>query len=256
MTILSCTVIEDRDDCPSCLSIDLSAIEKATLLSQGVNAIILDVGNEEESAEVVDTLSLVDCPSEYVALIPRGNVFLLAVGAPDGEGYSIDDGLIIKSGYQCPRCVMFSETFSIEKDTFRKTVHLHKNWCTLNIHLKHSTWSVPQKYIAAVDGNVCGYDKHGVPRTGEFKCQSPSSASGDCVLTIPRQVDASMKLHLSFLESNELRSFPLGEMIWNESFDWNSADLDDIYVEIDFSASNMDFTINAWKQTLSFELKI
>ena len=80
------------------------------------------------------------------------------------------------------------------------------------------------------------------------------SSDGLCRLRIPRQLDGSPRLEIDFLDSGEVRTFPVGEYILESGYDWDAADLKDISLEMDFSRSSLTFTISKWKKTLSYEI--
>ena len=67
-------------------------------------------------------------------------------------------------------------------------------------------------------------------------------------------MDGSLLLEVDFLDSGEVRTFPVGEYILESGYDWSVPDLEDIDVEMDFSRSSLTFTVSKWKKTLSFEI--
>lgn len=105
-----------------------------------------------------------------------------------------------------------------------------------------------------LEGNVSGYSMDGTPEEGVFYSFSSASSGGLCHLRIPRQVDGSLLLEIDFLDTGEVRTFPVGEYILESGYDWSAPDLEDIEVEMDFSRSSLTFTVSKWKKTLSYEI--
>ena len=71
----------------------------------------------------------------------------------------------------------------------------------------------------------------------------------------PRQKDNSLRLE-GIEDGNLLRVFALGEIIAASGYDWTTENLRDVTVEIDYSKTDVIFTIEGWKQEFSFVVTI
>lgn len=250
--LLSCTVKEDRTECPCFLTFNLGGVEAAGLMEKGIDSMVLAVrAGMDYYAE--EAFALRDNVQEYSLAVPKSQVdVLIACGA--GVAGLSREGFRIPEGSECPALYMSSDSFSADADEMRRTVTLHRNYCTLTVSMKSSFNVLPRPYRILLEGNVAGYSMDGTPEEGVFSCFSPPSSGGLCRLNVPRQKDGSLRLVVYFQDSGEVRSFPVGEYILESGYDWSSPDLEDISVEMDFSRTGMTVSITKWKKTLSFDI--
>ena len=249
--LLSCTVKEDRTECPCFLTINMGGVESAGLMEEGADSLVVQVGSEEDFF-VREAFHLRDNVQEYTVAVPKARTDVLVVCA---AGRFVHDagGIHIPEGNECPALYMYADSFVADAGEVRRTVSLHRNYCVLTVSMKTSFNALARPYRITLEGNVSGYRMDGSPEEGFFSSFS-SSSGGPCHLLIPRQRDGSLRLVLDFPDSGEVRSFPVGEYILDSGYDWNAPDLEDIDVEMDFSRSSLTFTISKWKKTLSFEI--
>lgn len=252
MPAVSCSVKEDRDRCPCFLTLDFSDISTADLLEKGFDSVDVLMAGADGFA-VTESWTLNDFVKEYCVPVPRSGVDIMAVCRTGGT-CSVEEGLMVNEGEECPELYMFSESFTPNSAEDRRQVVLHRNYCRLSVCLK-TMFDVPARpFRVMVVGNVNGYLLDGTPKEGAFRYFSAPSSVGLCTCLIPRQKDDSMQLAVHFLDSDEIRAFPVGEYIRESGYDWNSADLEDICVEMDFSRTGVTFSISKWKKTLSFDI--
>ena len=250
--LVSCTVKEDRTECPCFLTLDLAGVESASLMDAGVDSLVVTIC-ADDGFYAKEAFRLRDNVQEYSAAVPKSMVnVLVACGA--GNHCFDPYGVHILEGSECPVLYMFGETFVADAGDMRRTVSLHRNYCMLSVSMKTSFGARPRPYRIFLEGNVSGYLMDGTPEEGVFNCFSSPSSDGLCRLRIPRQLDGSLRLEIDFLDSGEVRTFPVGEYILESGYDWDAADLKDISLEMDFSRSSLTFTISKWKKTLSYEI--
>lgn len=250
----ACTVKEDRADCPCFLTLDLGGVGNAALMQQGLEDLSVMV-TSGDGFSLKEDFRLEDYVKEYNAAVPKSEVEVMAVCAGGGE-CSVENGFAIGPGEECPVIYMFADAFVADAGEMRRTVVLHRNFCGLSVRMRTSFNALPRPFVMSVEGDVCGYRLDGTPSAGEFRCTSAPSVAGECSVRIPRQTDSSLRLVIDFLDSDEVRSFPVGDYIIESGYDWTAPDLEDISVEIDFSRSGLSFSISKWKKTLSFEMTI
>lgn len=254
MLLVSCTVKEDREDCPCFLTLDLGGVGGAGLAQQGLHDLSIMLASDDGYSRKED-FRLEDNVKEYNVAVPKSGLEVMAVCAGGGE-CSVEEGFVIGHGDECPVVYMFTDAFVADSGDMRRTVVLHRNFCGLSVRMKTSFNALPRPFVISVEGNVRGYHLDGTPAEGPFSCISAPSVAGECSVRIPRQTDASLRLVIDFQDSDEVRSFPVGEYILESGYDWTRPDLEDISVEMDFSLSGLTFTISKWKKTLFFEMTI
>ena len=237
--LLSCTVKEDRTECPCFLTVDLGGVESAALMGKGVDSLIVQV-QAEGDFYVREAFHLRDNVQEYTVAVPKTRTDVL-VACTSGRFVSDAGGLHIPEGSECPVLYLSADSFVADAGEMRRTASVHRNYCVLTVSMKASFNAKPRPYRITLEGNVSGYLMDGSPEQGFFSYAS-SSSGGPCRLRIP--------------DSGEVRSFSVGEYILESGYDWNAPDLEDIDVEMDFSRSSLTVSISKWKKTLSFEITI
>jgi hypothetical protein len=218
----------------------------------GLDSLVISVG-AGEGFYVKEAFSLQDRVLEYCTAVPKSEVYVLVAS---GAAYTCfdRDGIHIPEGSECPVLYTYAESFVADAGDLRRTVSLNRNYCVLSVSLKTSPGVRPRPFRITLEGDVAGYLMDGSPEEGVFHSPSPSSSGGLCHLRIPRHVDPSLWMEIDFLDTGDVRTFPVGEYIVESGYDWSAPDLEDISVEIDFSRSSMTFTTSKWKKTLSFEI--
>ena len=250
--LLSCSIKEDRAECPCFLTLDLGGLEKAGIMGEGLDSLVVAIGDGGDFY-VRETFLLRDNVQEYIAAVPKTDIDVL-VTSGSGRFLSDPSGIHIPVGSECPVLYLYGESFVADAPELRRTVMLRRNYCSLSVSMKTSFGVAARPYRISLEGNVSGYNMDGTPEEGVFNSFSSPSTGGLCRLRIPRQRDGSLRLEVSFLDTGEVRTFPIGEYIIESGYDWNAADLEDIDVEMDFSRSSLTFSISKWKKTLSFEI--
>lgn len=255
LIVCSCSVKEDRTECPCFLTLDLGGVGYVSMQEKGLAELgIYLTGGDGYVLE--DSFPLRDNVLEYGAAVPKGEVELCVSSVGNGCEVSAEYGLTIPEGSQCPVVYMYADRFEAAGNTVRKAVLMHKNWCQIDLRMKSTANGSLRPFWVSVDGNINGYRTDGTPKEGPFRYSSERSAGGLCKVRVPQQIDDSLWLQLHFLDSDEIRGFPLGEYILSSGYDWTAPDLDDVQVQMDFSKSGVTFTISSWHRTMNFEMVI
>lgn len=248
----SCSVKEDRTGCPCFLTLDMGGVESAGLMSMGLDSLVVAVGDGGEYY-TRESFHLRDNVQEFNAAVPKTRIAVLVTCAGGGLLHDIS-GVHIPEGSDCPVLYLSGDTFVADTGEMRRSVTLHRDYCVLSVRMKTTNGTKARPYRILVEGNVCGYLMDGSPEEGYYRCSSVASSGGLCHLRIPRQVDGSLLLEVDFLDTGEVRTFPVGEYILESGYDWTAPDLEDIEVEMDFSRTSLTFSIAKWKKTLSVEI--
>lgn len=250
--LYSCSVKEDRLECPCYLTLDFSYLETAGLMDDGFSNMDLVIVSDDGFVDI-QSWPLGGLVDEYCLPVPRSGVGILAV-CSEGDVVLGENGLTIEDGDPCPRILTFNQRYVPSAGEDRLAVTLHKNYCNISIRLKSSTEASVRPFQIKVDGDVNGLWPDGTPKEGAFSYFSAPSFAGLCEAAVPRQKDSSLRLGIYFLDNDEIRSFPLGEYIIGSGYDWSSVELEDISVEVDFSLSGLELSTTKWKKSLSFDI--
>ena len=237
--LASCSVKEDRTDCPCLLSLDLTGIP--------VLPVMLEVTGEDGYAYT----QVVHGDTVIVLPVPKGRVTVSAVGGALSEG---DGSIRIPSGEEAPPLYLFHRVVSTEAEQYSLPVHLRKQFCSLELTFSGPPGFGPP-FEVEVDGRVNGWESDGSPSEGEFSRRLLPGSDGNAVLRLPRQADDSLVMHIVFLDQ-VVRTFALGSYIESAGYDWEAQDLEDLTLQVDISVTGVALTSDFWGRSEEMEIWI
>ena len=288
-TCPGCSVKEDRDLCPCTLVLEFPS-EDAERLQDGVTVCMR--GYSDDGFFLCDTLlagraassggpDTVSGKWSYSYVVPKGDIDLAVAYSADGLAGELNSSgrwIEIDEGRPCPSIWTCCEKVSARADRVTVPVRLHKNFCRIDIQVRDVDGE-EFPFKLRVRGNVNGYGLDGKPARGTFLCDAESSetegsgfgtesevpgfgtASESTVsghgyaVTVPRQTDDSLTLEI-VTGNGVAKSFAIGNYIASSGYDWTSADLKDICLEIDYARTVILFTIDKWTHSEQFEVVI
>lgn len=284
-TCPGCSVKEDRDLCPCTLVLEFPSEDAERL--QDVVTVCLR-GNSDDGFSLCDTLlagraassggpDTVSGKWSYSYVVPKGDVDLAVAYSADGLAGELNSSGIwieIDEGRPCPSIWTCCEKVSARADRVTVPVRLHKNFCRIDIQVRDVDGE-EFPFKLRVRGNVNGYGLDGKPARGAFLCDAERSetessgteSDGDdsgtasestgygYAVTVPRQTDDSLTLEI-VTDDGVAKSFAIGNYIAASGYDWTSADLKDICLEIDYARTVISFTIDKWTHSEQFEVVI
>lgn len=268
-TCPGCSVKEDRDLCPCILVLEFPR-EDAERLQDGVTVCMR--GYSDDGFSLCDTLLAGRTASSggpdnvsgkwsYSYVVPKGDVDLAVSYSADGLAGKLNSSgrwIEIDEGRPCPSIWTCCEKVSARADRVTVPVRLHKNFCRIDIQVRDVDGE-EFPFKLRVRGNVNGYGLDGKPARGAFLCDAErsetESAGYGYAVTVPRQTDDSLTLEI-VTGDGVAKSFAIGNYIASSGYDWTSADLKDICLEIDYARTVISFTIDKWTHSEQFEVVI
>lgn len=288
-TCPGCSVKEDRDLCPCTLVLEFPR-EDAERLQDGVTVCMR--GYSDDGFSLCDALLAGQAASDggpdtvsgkwsYSYVVPKGDIDLAVAYSADGLAGELNSSgrwIEIDEGRPCPSIWTCCEKVSARADRVTVPVRLHKNFCRIDIQVRDVD-GAEFPFKLRVRGNVNGYGLDGKPARGAFLCDAERSetesagsgteSDGDdsgtasestgyghgYAVTVPRQTDDSMILEI-VTGDGVAKSFAIGNYIASSGYDWTSADLKDICLEIDYARTVISFTIDKWTHSEQFEVVI
>lgn len=268
-TCPGCSVKEDRDLCPCTLVLEFPR-EDAERLQDGVTVCMR--GYSDDVFSLCDTLlagraassggpDTVSGKWSYSYVVPKGDVDLAVAYSADGLAGELNSSgrwIEIDEGRPCPSIWTCCEKVSARADRVTVPVRLHKNFCRIDIQVRDVDGE-KFPFKLRVRGNVNGYGLDGKPARGAFLCDAErsetESAGYGYAVTVPRQTDDSLTLEI-VTDDGVAKSFAIGNYIAASGYDWTSADLKDICLEIDYARTVISFTIDKWTHSEQFEVVI
>lgn len=283
-TCPGCSVKEDRDLCPCTLVLEFPG-EDAERLQDGVTVCMRGY-SDGDGFSLCDTISTGQPASggapdgvSYSYVVPKGDIDLAVAYSADGLAGELNSSgrwIEIDEGRPCPSIWTCCEKVSAWADRVTVPVRLHKNFCRIDIQVRDVDGE-EFPFKLRVRGNVNGYGLDGKPARGAFLCDAESAetegpgtasestgsgtASESAVsghgysVTVPRQTDDSLILEI-VTGDGVAKSFAIGNYIASSGYDWASADLKDICLEIDYARTVISFTIDKWTHSEQFEVVI
>lgn len=283
-TCPGCSVKEDRDLCPCTLVLEFPRAD-AERLQDGVTVCMRGY-SDGDGLSLCDTL-LAGQPASggasdgvsYSYVVPKGDIDLAVAYSADGLAGELNSSgkwIEIDEGRPCPSIWTCCEKVSARADRVTVPVRLHKNFCRIDIQVRDVDGE-EFPFKLRVRGNVNGYGLDGKPARGTFLCDAERSetegsgteSDGDdsgtasestgyghgYAVTVPRQTDDSLTLEI-VTDDGVAKSFAIGNYIAASGYDWTSADLKDICLEIDYARTVISFTIDKWTHSEQFEVVI
>ena len=286
-TCPGCSVKEDRDLCPCTLVLEFPR-EDAERLQDGVTVSMR--GYSDDGFSLCDTLLAGQAASDgspdtisdkgsYSYVVPKGDIDLAVAYSADGLAGELNSSgrwIEIDEGRPCPSIWTCCEKVSARADRVTVPVRLHKNFCRIDIQFRDVDGE-EFPFKLRLRGNVNGYGLDGKPARGTFLCDAERSetegsgteSDGDdsgtasestgyghgYAVTVPRQTDDSLTLEI-VTDDGVAKSFAIGNYIAASGYDWSSADLKDICLEIDYARTVISFTIDKWTHSEQFEVVI
>ena len=278
MFLSSCSIKEDRDECPCWMT-----VEMPDRVGHDGSVVLRLRGNSDEDAvdyayKVSESIKADVGILEYE--VPRGAVGVSAVAfgneIPDQAGYDekaagYDGGMPNRVGHdgksagydgdeirvpvgeQMDSLYGFFKMYHTRCESVLCDVELHKEFCTVSFTLGEDGYTSP--YRIEVWGNVAGVSAWDLmPLEGDFRF-APSPEGGVYRVRVPRQLDASLELVM--LEDSEIVDrLPLGEYIARSGYDWTAEDLADVNVALDLEMQQVMITVSGWDGVVVMDIVI
>ncbi|MBR6346372.1 MAG: hypothetical protein IKR69_03185 [Bacteroidales bacterium] len=244
--LCSCSVKEDRNRCPCTVSLNIDRLPAV--------ATVRDGGGNVLSRTLVET-------SPAVIEVPHG-LLSFSFGAMDSsaeppadEIFAEDGAVQIEPGEECPKVWLeYCGAMDTSGELVELSPVLHRSFALLTLNIVHPEGeTVP--YDVSIDGEVDGYGPDCAPSEGAFGVRLAVDERFSCSLSLPRQRDNSLMLHIVSGE-RILRSFALGETLSANGYDWSAPDLSDIEVTIDYRFSMITLGTDLWSISVPLEIVV
>lgn len=242
--IAACSVKEDRSLCPCYLQVTFSEPDTT-------GRVELLGWNRETLFH--NRVRIEDCRPSWNMSIKRGTFVLSAC---KGIGRSTLDGhqICIPMSCEADSLYAYFEEVDATGDFAYAEVSLRKQFATVFLDIRKTEEEI-RSFRFLVDGNTSGFDVLDYsPVRGPFHCE-PVPGEGERLVTfrIPRQIDDGLKVTIMPKGAYSTR-FPLGEYIRQLGYNWNTEELQDIYVSIDLVRGLVNVSVEDWEEGMQFPL--
>ena len=227
VALVSCSVKEDRGDCPCYLTVDA----ERTVSVDGW----------------FGTRSLFNVNGGFVdRQVPRGIVDIVA----SHGRFSVPEGQQMDS--------LFARRIPVDTDgeSAYARVTLCKNFATIELDFKDED-DGRTDYDLLATGTISGVDVRSLnPVEGSFSfVPEPNTDGRGYAFRVPRQKDETLKLLLS-KDGNIVETIDLGYLVAKTGFDWKAESLGDIAILCDLPAHTFTITVKDWDGPVIFNITI
>jgi len=251
----SCSVKEDRIDCPCFLTLDFSEVPDA-MKSSGV---WVNIVHEDGTCLLQESISkeMYKFPEQYIAEVRKGNVSVSAAYGKIRSRVSSDNRILtLESGQEADSLFAHTRYVDCRGESAIDSVRLHKQWCNMTIRLQGTEfWT---SYAFEVDSGWNGINLSDLSAvSGNFECIPRRTSADSYEIRLPRQGDNDMSLlvlddHGDGTRGDVIYEYPIGQMINSSGYNWYNLDLDDLIITIDYARSEVTVEICPWSSGIDF----
>ncbi len=240
-SLVSCSVKEDRDDCPCWLQIDMSAC------SRFADMVSLKGWTDDRNVFGVQVFKE-DFAPDHEEEVPRT---LVHYNATSGLVSNRNSGIsvIIPEGEQSDRLYAYRADVQAFGETAYDKISLHKQYAAVAIKIEDSD----NEYSLVVRSGWNGMNLDTLkPVSGPFSFAPEPTEEKVWYFRLPRQGDDSLVLEITG-ESGRTYPYDLGGLIRASGYDWNAEDLDDIMLGVDYVSWKMSIEVIPWEEGLVYD---
>lgn len=235
----SCSVKEDRLECPCRLTIDLGdcpEFQSEILLKGWRNEEILFCGN----------VHILELPGRLFEQNVSKGSFRYSVCSPLPEKSVVDNDIIIPKGNQSEPVFIYSSDVNAEGETAYDKVSLHKQFAQMTVSFGKQNGSHAGIVSVTVKAGVQGIGLKSLhPIQGAFQ-YSTGADDGFFKIRLPRLSDGKISID-AFTEEGFFKTFTIGDEVKAAGFDWHAEDLDDFWIDFDISDFAVSVDIQEWE---------
>lgn len=254
--VQSC-IWEDREQCPSFLSLDFSGTPEE------VERIYL-VLTHQDGWTCRDTLLREDFGKGYEIAVKRGPVHLAAFGNISRMTY--DSGYTVRTGDQADSIYTCFLRTDCSTDLANDTVRMHKDFIGLHIRVLEDVLGSDSIYLSITSSSI-GYGTGGEIIEGKFRHipqEVPDTRNGSgyrqYISRVTRQRDSSLTLSINTVDGDHngpVTVIGLARSLEEAGIDMEAEDLGDLYLTVDFAKSVIKVSPQDWNNinnTIEIEL--
>lgn len=239
--LVSCSVKEDRDECPCWLQIDLSTC------SHFADRISLKGWTTSSPVFGVQVLSD-DFSSNHEEAVPRTMVSYCASSGLD-DNHSSGMSVLIPEGGQSDRLYAYRADIQAYGETVYDKVSLHKQYAAVAVKIGDDDSGYTVKVKSRWNGLDLIFLK---PMPGSFEFIPEKNEEKVWYFRLPRQGDDTLVMEITDA-SGYTYPYELGNLIRESGFDWSAEDLDDIMIGVDYHTGQMTIEVIPWEDSLIYD---
>lgn len=240
LLLCSCSVYENRDNCPTWVMLDFSRCPSPDM---PVSVKLADAVDKTYS----ELVSLSEQGNTKSYEVNRGEVSYvvgsgLSYGNLEGSEYTIPAGEEMAFWYATMR------KMEVKEDIVQETVSFDKQYCNLLISTIEDISSLYGSVEFSVSSTTGGVDVTTLePVQGTFSVRKFISKDGKMSVCLPRQGFDDLKASL-IMDGVVLREYDLSSLLAEKGYDWNAVSLADATVKISVSTLDCSVSVGDWEE--------
>lgn len=241
VVLASCSVKEDRSDCPCWLRLDLHPCLDVT-----GDVYVTAWDDDGENRYFRNKVHVLDYASYYDQDVPRGLIHINVYTSPV-TNVEENHRIIVPLGEDFDPLYVYSNYVDCDDEFYVDTVRLHKQFANVFIKLEKSE-KEDYPYEFFIESNVCGVDMFTLlPIEGKFRYDIPFNKEDVGMFTLSRQFENTDALTLNIRNKGvTIETINLGEMARAMGYSWETESLEDLYIGVDYADSEVSISISDW----------
>ncbi|MBQ9548494.1 MAG: hypothetical protein IJV01_04965 [Bacteroidales bacterium] len=242
LILCACSVKEDRSACPCWLEVELrGGAERTVEVSVWAGSLVCSAEALLQEGQAREELE-----------IPRGRLRVSAFSGVHGCLRS-GEALSVPEGGEMDELYADASSLDARSDLAKTALSLHKQFVRLHMGIVGSDSSA-SPFRIEVQGAVAGFSLSSLqPVPGAFRVSLTPVIGTYHRVVLPRQRPGDV-LNLVFYGHGDGPAaapravYPLGERLEQLGFDWMAADLDDVYLDIDYAEAGITLRLLDWEK--------
>ena len=260
--LAGCTVLEERNVCPCCLTVDFSAVDN------GIREWQMWLFSQEGEVIFKDTIYRRSYTSPYVVEVPRNSkVQCLMWGNARGgtyveEEFSMSTSLVKRDSVMSDSLFFYKDYISTMGENSSFTVMPSKEFATVDIFIKGWLGDDYEAQVAVICASAGFYvskeflERGAVTYASVYELGDTYTHFRSRILRQPDTENVLLKLYIRDLNPDgslgEIKvdtEVPLGEYLFENGYDMGNLSLEDIEIEIDYSYNRFQVKVADWEAT-------
>lgn len=238
----SCTVKEERSDCPCLLNFDLDEVIESGTYAEAVTTL----GPSSEGVRERELLEISPYKGiGYEVSVPRK---LINTSVVCGVGPELFSGESVNAGTS--PVMAFARAVHCREDREIVVVRLHKQYCRVTLQPEGFGSAEEYPFKVRLNASTGSLGLYGLEPCGE-----PFSAmfQDNLTINVPRQAEgAKLTVDMFGEEPEPVFTVDLSAKLEAAGYDWTEEDLADVSVRIDFARMTCSVVVLPWEENSEY----
>lgn len=257
VALASCSVKEDRGDCPAYVTVNVDRFINRDLPN---GTVVFDDPFAHHSEEI-NFYPYSGIGYEWP--VDRHLARVTVLSGYDREKIG-ESEVRVPYGQMAGMVWAYTETFSAESDLYVVDAWPHKQYCLVRFMFDNG-YKAPEPYPwrFRIKAECNGFDLYTLePLVGEYCCTVWPNAQGQFSCIIPRQLGNNLIMEIfvpnedSETEGRVEYVIDLGKRFENLGYDWSVPDLGDVSLKVGFASGEVDVSVDGWINDNTYQGKV